>query len=70
MPDCAVDTKAPLDYDSGRWETLVACGAETGKSAQGRWASCDLHRIEVRDHAGFGLRLYRDIVVRCLLGCY
>ena len=39
-------------------------------SAKERWASCDLRGIEVRDHAGFDLRPYRDIVVCCLLGCY
>jgi hypothetical protein len=71
MPDCAVDTEAPLDYDSGRWETLVAhCRRQTGKRAEERLASRDLRRIEVRDHAGFILRPYRDIVFYCLLGCY
>ena len=71
MPDGAVDTDAPLNYDSGRLETLVAhCRRQTGKRAEERWASCDLRGIEVGDHAGFGLRPCGDIVVRCLLGCY
>jgi hypothetical protein len=34
------------------------------------WALCGLLEIEVRDHAGFSLHPYRDIVVRRLLGFY
>jgi len=42
----------------------------TGKRAKERWVLCDLRGIEVRDHAGFSLRSFGDIVVRCLLGFY
>jgi hypothetical protein len=41
-----------------------------GSDVKERWTSRDLRGIEVRDHAGFGLRHYRDIVVCCLLGFY
>jgi len=52
-------------------ETLAAhCRNRLASVAKKRWASGDLRGIEVGDHAGFGLRPYRDIVVRCLLGCY
>jgi deoxyhypusine synthase len=35
-----------------------------------KWRLIEEVGIEVKDHAGFGLRHYRDIVVCCLLGFY
>jgi hypothetical protein len=34
------------------------------------WTLRDLRSTEVKDHAGFGLRHYRDTFVCCLLGFY
>jgi hypothetical protein len=71
ITDCAVETEAPVDYDSGRQGTLVAhCRKQTGKRAKERWASCELRGIEVRDYAGFSLHPFRDITFCCLLGFY
>jgi hypothetical protein len=39
-----------------------------GSEMKERWTSSDLRGSEVKDHAGFGLRHYRNIGVRCLLG--
>jgi hypothetical protein len=54
----------------GRKRWRPTAGNRLASVAKKRWASGDLRGIEVGDHAGFGLRPYRDIVVRCLLGCY